>query len=112
MSRLEARLVHSAKPPTWCAATGPDKFAAVVWPACREFYQPERGTMRGGEMSKSWGADGRLARASLRRSRMRNPQAPPATVVDVFGDRAALATRYAEILTSAGVERGLLGPRE
>jgi len=43
---------------------------------------------------------------------MRNPQAPPATVVDVFGDRAALATRYAEILTSAGVERGLLGPRE
>ena len=43
---------------------------------------------------------------------MRNPQAPPAKAVDVFGDRAALATRYAEILTSAGVERGLLGPRE
>ena len=43
---------------------------------------------------------------------MRNPQAPPAKVVDVFDDRAALATRYAEILTSAGVERGLLGPRE
>jgi 16S rRNA (guanine527-N7)-methyltransferase len=48
----------------------------------------------------------------VRRSRVRNPQAPPAKVVDVFGDRAALATRYAEILTSAGVERGLLGPRE
>lgn len=43
---------------------------------------------------------------------MRNPHAPPAKVVDVFGDRAALATKYAEILTSAGVERGLLGPRE
>jgi 16S rRNA (guanine527-N7)-methyltransferase len=48
----------------------------------------------------------------VRRSRVRNPQAPPAKVVDVFGDRAALATRYAEILTSAGVDRGLLGPRE
>lgn len=43
---------------------------------------------------------------------MLNPQAPPARVVDVFGDRADLATRYAEILTSAGIERGLLGPRE
>lgn len=43
---------------------------------------------------------------------MHNPLASPARVVDVFGDRAALATRYAEILTSTGVERGLLGPRE
>src|SRR5262245_26422808 len=43
---------------------------------------------------------------------MVNPQAPPAKVVDVFGDRADLAARYAAILTSTGVERGLLGPRE
>ena len=30
----------------------------------------------------------------------------------VFGDRFALALRYAEMLGSDGVERGLLGPRE
>ena len=30
----------------------------------------------------------------------------------VFGDRLPLAVRYAELLCSAGVERGLLGPRE
>jgi 16S rRNA (guanine527-N7)-methyltransferase len=30
----------------------------------------------------------------------------------VFGDRLALAQRYAEILAGAGVERGLIGPRE
>jgi 16S rRNA (guanine527-N7)-methyltransferase len=30
----------------------------------------------------------------------------------VFGDRAALAERYASLLAGAGVERGLLGPRE
>jgi len=30
----------------------------------------------------------------------------------VFGPRLGLARRYAEILASAGVERGLLGPRE
>jgi 16S rRNA (guanine527-N7)-methyltransferase len=48
----------------------------------------------------------------VRRSRVRNPQAPPAKAVDVFGDRAAIAVRYADILTSTGVKRGLLGPRE
>lgn len=31
---------------------------------------------------------------------------------EVFGERLGLAERYAEILASAGVERGLLGPRE
>jgi 16S rRNA (guanine527-N7)-methyltransferase len=30
----------------------------------------------------------------------------------VFGDRLPLAARYAEILAGAGVERGLIGPRE
>jgi 16S rRNA (guanine527-N7)-methyltransferase len=36
----------------------------------------------------------------------------PEAVVSVFGDRAAAAERYAEILADAGVVRGLLGPRE
>lgn len=38
--------------------------------------------------------------------------APPAAVATVFGDSADAAVRYAEILAGAGVERGLLGPRE
>ncbi|MGE2835481.1 16S rRNA (guanine(527)-N(7))-methyltransferase RsmG [Mycobacterium sp. SMC-4] len=37
---------------------------------------------------------------------------PPPAVPDVFGDRADVVVRYAEILAGAGVERGLLGPRE
>lgn len=42
---------------------------------------------------------------------------PPGAAVasaaaEVFGERLGLAERYAEILASAGVERGLLGPRE
>lgn len=37
---------------------------------------------------------------------------PPGAAVEVFGDRLGLAGRYAEILAGAGVERGLLGPRE
>ncbi|MFN8087651.1 MAG: 16S rRNA (guanine(527)-N(7))-methyltransferase RsmG [Mycobacterium sp.] len=37
---------------------------------------------------------------------------PPAQAVDVFGDRLDLAMGYAEMLATAGVERGLLGPRE
>jgi 16S rRNA (guanine527-N7)-methyltransferase len=36
----------------------------------------------------------------------------PAEVSAVFGDRAADAVRYAEILAGPGVTRGLLGPRE
>ena len=39
------------------------------------------------------------------------PPAPPAAAA-VFGDRLPLAVRYAELLAGAGVERGLLGPRE
>jgi 16S rRNA (guanine527-N7)-methyltransferase len=39
------------------------------------------------------------------------PDAPPAAAA-VFGDRLPLAVRYAELLAGAGVERGLLGPRE
>lgn len=37
---------------------------------------------------------------------------PPAPAADVFGDRLDLAVGYADMLAAAGVERGLLGPRE
>ena len=36
----------------------------------------------------------------------------PDALVSVFGDRSAAVERYAEILATAGVVRGLLGPRE
>ena len=36
----------------------------------------------------------------------------PAVAADVFGDRLPLALRYAELLCSLGIERGLIGPRE
>lgn len=47
-------------------------------------------------------------------STVANPQLgePPAIAEDVFGDRLPLARVYAEFLASAGIERGLLGPRE
>lgn len=38
--------------------------------------------------------------------------APPAAAEALFGDATERAQRYAEILAGAGVERGLLGPRE
>ena len=38
--------------------------------------------------------------------------APPETAAAVFGERLPLAIRYAEWLATAGVERGLIGPRE
>ena len=38
--------------------------------------------------------------------------ATPPTADAVFGDRLSLAQRYAEFLATAGVERGLIGPRE
>ena len=38
--------------------------------------------------------------------------ATPAAAAEVFGPRLGIAERYAEILATAGVERGLLGPRE
>ncbi|MGX9675535.1 16S rRNA (guanine(527)-N(7))-methyltransferase RsmG [Mycobacterium sp. HM-7] len=37
---------------------------------------------------------------------------PPAAAVEVFGERAELAQRYAEILAGDGIERGLIGPSE
>ena len=37
---------------------------------------------------------------------------PPQAAAGLFGDRVGLAQRYAEILAGAGVERGLIGPRE
>jgi 16S rRNA (guanine527-N7)-methyltransferase len=39
------------------------------------------------------------------------PVSPPAAE-DVFGDRIDLARRYVGLLATAGVERGLIGPRE
>lgn len=36
----------------------------------------------------------------------------PAAAIEVFGDRLSLAQEYAEFLATAGIERGLLGPRE
>lgn len=38
--------------------------------------------------------------------------APPSAAADVFGDGLEQAERYAQILAGAGVERGLIGPRE
>ena len=38
--------------------------------------------------------------------------APPPGASAVFGDRLGDAQRYAQILAGAGVERGLIGPRE
>ncbi|WP_299558347.1 16S rRNA (guanine(527)-N(7))-methyltransferase RsmG [uncultured Mycolicibacterium sp.] len=38
--------------------------------------------------------------------------APPPAAAELFGDRLPAARRYAEILAGAGVERGLIGPRE
>ena len=37
---------------------------------------------------------------------------PPASVEKVFGDRSDLAIKYVDFLAGAGLERGLLGPRE
>jgi 16S rRNA (guanine527-N7)-methyltransferase len=37
---------------------------------------------------------------------------PPALAVDLFAERLPLALRYAEWFAGAGVERGLVGPRE
>jgi len=37
---------------------------------------------------------------------------PPKVAERIFGSGLPLACRYAELLTSSGVERGLLGPRE
>jgi len=37
---------------------------------------------------------------------------PPPAASGVFGDRISLASRYAVMLAGAGVERGLIGPRE
>jgi 16S rRNA (guanine527-N7)-methyltransferase len=37
---------------------------------------------------------------------------PPGEAAELFGDGLGAAVRYAEILAGAGVERGLIGPRE
>ena len=40
------------------------------------------------------------------------PQEHLATAAALFGERLELAARYAQLLTTLGVERGLIGPRE
>lgn len=40
------------------------------------------------------------------------PGTAPDSAAAVFGDRLGIAQRYAEVLATVGVERGLLGPRE
>ncbi len=40
------------------------------------------------------------------------PVATPTAVATVFGDRAAAAQRFVGMLAGAGVERGVIGPRE
>lgn len=40
------------------------------------------------------------------------PAGLAASAAAVFGDRLPVAVRYAELLATAGVERGLIGPRE
>jgi 16S rRNA (guanine527-N7)-methyltransferase len=42
----------------------------------------------------------------------RETPAPPPAAGEVFGADLPLAMRYAELLVGAGVERGLIGPRE
>lgn len=37
---------------------------------------------------------------------------PPAAAAAVFGDRLSLAERYAQLLGTGAIERGLIGPRE
>ncbi|MCB0930869.1 MAG: 16S rRNA (guanine(527)-N(7))-methyltransferase RsmG [Mycobacterium sp.] len=37
---------------------------------------------------------------------------PPPSAARIFGDRLGLASRYAELLASQGVDWGLIGPRE
>ena len=39
-------------------------------------------------------------------------ETPPSSAAGVFGDRLDVAERYVDMLTSVGVERGLIGPRE
>ncbi len=39
-------------------------------------------------------------------------ETPPSSAAGVFADRLPVAERYVDLLISAGVERGLIGPRE
>jgi 16S rRNA (guanine527-N7)-methyltransferase len=53
----------------------------------------------------------RAARTAATPGPQQAPEAPPAAAV-VFGNRLALASRFAEILADTGVSHGLIGPRE
>ena len=45
-------------------------------------------------------------------SALTGPGAAPTVAEALFGDRLVLAVEYAQLLAGAGVERGLIGPRE
>ncbi|MGH8774533.1 MAG: 16S rRNA (guanine(527)-N(7))-methyltransferase RsmG [Jiangellaceae bacterium] len=53
----------------------------------------------------------RETRPQTERSSVAAPPAPPAAQA-VFGDRLGLAVHYVALLAGAGIERGLIGPRE
>lgn len=61
------------------------------------------------EVSRSESSRDSVERTS--RDELSPPETPPGAT-EVFGDRLAAAERYVEILASAGLERGLMGPRE
>ncbi|MFJ6617551.1 16S rRNA (guanine(527)-N(7))-methyltransferase RsmG [Kitasatospora sp. NPDC091335] len=50
--------------------------------------------------------------AEERAAEVTEPGEAPAAAREVFGDRFDAAVRYTELLATAGVQRGLIGPRE
>ncbi|WP_314036767.1 16S rRNA (guanine(527)-N(7))-methyltransferase RsmG [Dietzia sp. CH92] len=67
----------------------------------------------GDETTRDGGGDGRPASPDTAPpSQDGPPPAAPAGAGEVFGDRLPLAVRYVEFLGTAGLERGLMGPRE
>lgn len=61
------------------------------------------GTGTGGASAAERGAEASEAPA---------PPGAPAVAREIFGDRYEAAVRYTELLATAGVQRGLIGPRE
>ncbi len=70
----------------------------------------------GDETSRDNRIESDAAQVTAATSRLRVDDAdspvPPPGAVEVFGDRLPLAIRYVEILGTAGLVRGLIGPRE
>lgn len=57
-------------------------------------------------------AAGELPAESASNSRSAEIPSPPPGAAEVFGERLDLASRYIDFLGTAGLERGLMGPRE